>query len=151
MNNSTQFQVFIPFAFEWLGNHYPDDPNGDGNPCDSTNLEAGQQRACAAVAHKHYLAQSFNNPDRYPARANFAQDMYAETDDGDKPYLVGVADPISVACDAKDVIATPAPSLGMSQRGANRWARRHQCSYTNCPCRPRQFGGHGLERSLDRC
>jgi hypothetical protein len=45
---------------------------------------------------------------------------------------VAVDDPISAACDADDF----GHGHGMSQEGASRWARGHQCSYANAPTLP---------------
>ncbi len=116
LNNSSKYQVFIPYQFERLGN-------------------SGQQLVSTAVASGHYVASGIDNPQNLAAKTLFAADILAETDDAtwDKPYFVGVPDPISTACDADDEAVN---QYGMSQQGASRWARGHECSYPDAPLSP---------------
>jgi len=60
INNSTGFQVFLPFKFESFGNGA--DPNNPADPCHSTNLSAAQANLCATVlaTGNHYAAYSLN-------------------------------------------------------------------------------------------
>ncbi len=115
-NNSSKYQVFIPYRFEKL-------------------LADEQQQVSAAVASGYYIASAIDNPSHYAAKALFAADMWGQTDDAswDKPYLVGVPDPISTACDADDEAVN---RYGLSQQGANRWARGHECSYSGATPAP---------------
>jgi hypothetical protein len=106
-NNSSKYQVFLPYRYEKL----------------TTNE---QQLVSDAVASGEYLAYAVDNPDALAAKALFAADIYEHTAAANKPYLVGVPDPISTACDADNAAAH---QYGMSQEGANRWARGHECSY----------------------
>lgn len=120
IENSTRRQAFIPLKFDSL--NLTATPNSPYNPCASTNLNADQTRICAAVAPQHYLAQSGVDA---PARAEHFSDVVGQTAPGsDKDYLASVVDPISTACGATNDISN---HWGMSQRGANRWARGNQC------------------------
>jgi len=123
INNSTAFQAFIPYKFESLPPaQFPDTPN---DPCASSNLNDRQRIVCNAVAPGYYIAYDLA-PDNYvPAFAEFSADAWLRTVDGSRPYLRGVADPISSGCDANDY----GHQRGMSQEGASRWARGNRCSY----------------------
>ena len=112
-NNSSKYQVFIPYQFDRLA------------------LQE-QHLITEAVASGHYIAYAIDNPDALAMKALFAADMKAHTADGtfDKPYLVRVPEPISTACDADNEAVN---QYGMSQQGANRWARGHECSYVGAP------------------
>ena len=123
-NNSTQYQAFIPYRFEGLNS---DESPNDVNHCASTLLNGDQQKVCAAVASGDYIASASPSGNQFAAKALFTADIKDDTDDGtfDKPYLASVLEPISVACDAVDEGEN---QYGMSQKGANRWARGHQCS-----------------------
>lgn len=124
-NNSTKYQAFFPYRFEALnGNALVNNPS---DPCASTNLNGYQQQVCAAIASREYIASASPPGNQFAAKALFAGDIFAQTADGtdDKPYLGSVLDPISVACDAQNEAVY---QLGMSQKGANRWARGDQCS-----------------------
>ena len=121
-NNSSKYQVFIPYRFE----RFESDE---------------QQQVSAAVASGYYIASAIDNPSHYAAKALFAADVWGQTDDatGDKPYLVGVPDPVSTACDADNEAIN---RYGMSQQGANRWARGHECSYSGAtPAQGNPAGG----------
>lgn len=131
LNNSTQFQAFIPYSFEGLTLNSTFNPNDATIPCNSTNLDALQTTLCSANSPRHYLAQDDGNPNALPAKALFFADVKNQTVDGtfDRPYLASVNEAISTACDADDF----GPGYGLSQEGANRWARGHQCSYSGAP------------------
>ncbi|MDQ7029180.1 MAG: SpoIID/LytB domain-containing protein [Ardenticatenia bacterium] len=124
INNSTSFQTFIPYKFESLTPAtFPDNPD---DPCASSNLNANQRIICNAVAPRHYI--SYNGD--LPAFTEFTGDVFDHTishpqQDTLYPYLLGVDNPISTACDANDY----GHRRGMSQEGASRWARGNQCSY----------------------
>jgi len=126
INNSTSFQVFLPFKFESFG----PDPNNASAPCQSTNLSANQTRLCQAVGTEGYYLSwdDATNPQYLPARANFFSDVLERTtSSGDKAYLIGVKDPISnnnATCSASN---SATHSWGMSQEGAQRWATGDQC------------------------
>jgi hypothetical protein len=64
INNSTSFQVFLPFKFETFG----PDPGNTSDPCQSTNLSANQLRLCQAVGTgSHYLSwDDASNPECPP-------------------------------------------------------------------------------------
>ena len=106
-NNSNDYQVFLPYRYEQLAT-------------------SEQQMVSNAVASGNYIAYAIDNPDNLAAKALFAADIDEHTDEADKPYLVGIPDSISTACDADDEAIN---QYGMSQQGANRWARGHECSY----------------------
>ena len=126
INNSSSFQVFLPFKFESFGS----DPDNASDPCRSTNLSDEQTRLCQAVGTgSYYLSwEDESNPEHLPARANFFSDVLTHTtSSGDKAYLIGVEDPISndnATCSASN---SAAHSWGMSQEGAQRWATGDQC------------------------
>ena len=122
IRNSNSDQVYIPYKYDSLYREvYPLEPNTP-DPCAFyISRNPSQQRACTAVAAKYYIAWWESD---VPAQANFQADSFGQTLSGDKPYLEGIPDPISAACD------TPRDALvvGMSSRGAMRWARGDQCA-----------------------
>jgi len=126
INNSTSFQVFLPFKFETFG----PDPDNASDSCQSTNLSSNQTKLCDAVGTgTHYLSwDAITNTAFLPALANFFSDVLERTtSSSDKAYLSGVADPISnnnATCSASN---SAAHSWGMSQTGAQRWATGDQC------------------------
>ncbi|MBX2999289.1 MAG: hypothetical protein KF893_12315 [Caldilineaceae bacterium] len=123
VNNSISFQAFIPYKFESLTP--ATFPNQSSTPCSSNNLNTNQLLICGATAPRHYISYEGS----LPAFTEFAADAYANTVNhpqlGNHPYMLGVADPISTACDANNF----GHQRGMSQEGASRWARGNQCSY----------------------
>ncbi|MGD2105614.1 MAG: SpoIID/LytB domain-containing protein [Anaerolineae bacterium] len=124
INNSTQFQAFIPYKFESL---YPATfPDNSSDPCASSNLNTAQHIVCGAVAPRHYISYDGD----LPAFTEYTSDVYDHTVSHPQqgtlyPYLLGVDNPISTACDASNY----GHYRGMSQEGASRWARGNQCSY----------------------
>lgn len=123
INNSTQFQAFIPYKFESLPP--VTFPNNPGNPCASNNLNTAQRMICHAVAPRYYVSYGAAPNDDLPAFTEFSADVWNRTVAGSQPYLVAVDDPISTGCDAN----TYGHGRGMSQEGASRWARGNRCSY----------------------
>lgn len=131
LGNSTNYQVFVPYTFE----QFPvfNTPNNNSAPCQSTNLNSYQQIVCNAVSQRRYL--SYSNDE--PAQTEFSSDAYGVTVEGTgeaSAYLLSVQDPISTACDSDGL----SHGRGMSQEGASRWARGHQCSYDGAPI----YGGN---------
>ena len=123
INNSTQFQAFIPYKFESLiPVTFPDNPD---NSCDSSNLNTAQSIVCGAVAPHHYVSYGTYPNDDLPALTEFSSDVWGRTVAGGQPYLIAVENPISTGCDANNY----GHGRGMSQEGASRWARGNQCSY----------------------
>lgn len=120
INNSNDYQVFIPYRFE--GVPPVTDPNNTTDPCASTNLNPDQQIICGAVAPRHYV--SYPPSDDLPAKTQFFADRIGRTRTGDEPYLIGVDDPISTSCFATNA----GHGWGMSSTGASRWARGNLCS-----------------------
>lgn len=120
INNSNQFQVFVPYAFEALPSaaspNFPDNPS---NPCASSNLNADQQIVCGAVAPRHYISYGTYPDDDLPAFTEYFADIRTRTVSGGQPYLIAVDDPISSHPD----IVNDGHGHGMSQKGASRWAR----------------------------
>ena len=120
-NSGSSYQVFVPYKFDSLN------PltilNNPGDPCNSTNLNSYQQSVCNAVSHKVYISYFASDA---PAKASFSKDFLGYSVDqlSDKPYFVGVGDPISTACGAQ-WLGNP---WGMSQQGAIRWAKGNQCA-----------------------
>jgi len=122
INNSTEFQAFIPYMFESL---YPVTfPNNPSNPCASSNLNTLQRLDCAAVAPQHYLSSSSND---LPAFVQYFDDVLSRTEgDPDTAHLRAVDDPISTGCYAGN---SPGHHYGLSQHGASRWARGSPCAF----------------------
>jgi hypothetical protein len=143
INNSTQYQVFIPYKFDaqnpWST---PLEPNVV-EPCSNIALlNSAQRRACDAVALKYYISPAGSDE---PARTNHFMDVRDNTySSGDQSYLIGVQEPISTACDAVTPCYPPGPNCtiyGMSQRGAGRWVLGHECSYLEAPTYPGNSNG----------
>ncbi|GIV68706.1 MAG: hypothetical protein KatS3mg109_0184 [Pirellulaceae bacterium] len=117
INNSTQFQVFVPYTFEALpSTTFPDNPS---NPCASGNLNNNQRIVCNAVAPRYYIAYGAHPNDDLPAFTEYFADIRNRTVSGGQPYLIAVDDPISSHPD----IVQDGHGHGMSQKGASRWAR----------------------------
>ncbi len=117
INNSNQFQVFVPYTFEALSSTtFLDNPS---DPCASSNLNRYQRIVCGAVARRHYIAYGTYPNDDLPAFSEFFADIGNRTVNGGQPYLIAVDDPISSHPD----IVPDGHGRGMSQKGAGRWAR----------------------------
>jgi hypothetical protein len=120
INNSNQFQVFVPYAFEALPSatspNFPDNPS---DPCASTNLNNDQRIVCDAVAPRYYISYGTYPNDDLPALTEYFADIRNRTLSGGQPYLIAVDDPISSHPD----IVNDGHGHGMSQKGASRWAR----------------------------
>jgi hypothetical protein len=117
INNSTQFQVFVPYAFEALPPiTFPDNLD---NPCASSNLNNNQRIVCNAVAARYYIAYGSYPNDNLPAFTEYFADIRNRTISGGQPYLVAVDDPISSHPD----IVQDGHGRGISQKGASRWVR----------------------------
>ncbi len=122
-NNSISFQAYVPYKFDSLNpSAVPLEPNTT-DPCAAGSLNALQQKVCAAVASRYYIARAEDNPNKRPAFAEFSSDAYLRTATGDHGYLIKVEDPISYDPAILDIISVSnAHQRGMSQNGANRWA-----------------------------
>jgi len=120
INNSNQFQVFVPYAFEALPSaaspNFPDNPS---DPCASTNLNNDQRIICDAVAPRYYISYGTYPHDDLPAFTEYFADIRNRTVSGGQPYLTAVDDPIS----SHPAIVQDGHGRGMSQKGASRWAR----------------------------
>jgi hypothetical protein len=148
INNSSARQVFIPYKFDSLNPAASLLEPSAANPCASDTLNSAQRMACAAIASRYYIARSEVN---LPAFAEFTADARTQTVSHPEqatrfPYLLGVANPISAACDANDL----GNLRGLSQEGANRWARGHQCSYPAAPTLPGNQAGSFWSVRWDR-
>ncbi len=74
INNSTDYQMFVPYRFEsLLPVTFPSDA---ATPCASSNLHTDQREVCRAVANRHYLAESSSDG---PVKAAFFQDAVGAT------------------------------------------------------------------------
>jgi hypothetical protein len=100
INNSTQFQVFVPGTY----NDYPSYQDEI-----ETTLNATQGQ---------YLSAG----DGHTVDAEFSSDVEGISNDGGQTYLKPVQDPIST-CDLRAY----GNGWGMSQRGAIRWAKGNTC------------------------
>lgn len=117
INNSNQFQVFVPYAFEALAT--TTSPNNPGNLCTSSHLNTNQRIVCNAVTPRHYIAFGVSPNDDLPAFTQYFADIRHRTVNGGPPYLIAVDDPISSHPD----IVPDGHGHGLSQKGASRWAR----------------------------
>lgn len=135
-NNSASRQVFVPYRFELLrveggdpGHNPTTTPTPNVNNC-TTIPDSGvtryQRNVCEALSHTRGVYVSPSDRDA-PVMTEFSSDVKARTTPGATPHLVSVDNPISTACDAQNV----GHGRGMSQKGAMRWARGHECSYDN--------------------
>jgi len=121
INNSTQYQVFVPYYFDTL-------------------TSAQQQRVDEAVSDVWYMTLP-NSTD--PIDALYGADNGATTLQGSTSYLKSVPDPISAA------YGSPNGTLngGMSSRGASRWGFGHTSSrgpdYETSPNYPHDSNGDG--------
>jgi hypothetical protein len=137
VNNSNSYHVFVPLKFESLP---PVTANITATePCALEGLGTSRELVCAAVAPRYYIAYGDSTDDDQPAFTEFSSDVFARTKSNPtdragnpSPYLLGVQDPISTACDANNY----GHGHGMSQEGASRWARGQQCSYNGAPVLP---------------
>lgn len=125
INNSNQFQVFVPYAFEALQSvTLPDNP---ANPCASTNLNRDQRIVCDAVAPRYYITYGTYPNDDLPAFTEYFADVPTRTVSGGYPYLIAVDDPISSHPEIVQYCNLYPKECGhghgMSQKGASRWAR----------------------------
>ena len=103
INNSTQFQVFIPGTY----NDYP-------------NYQTDIDIALNATQGRYLSAG-----DGHTIDAEFFADVVSATgSDPSKSYLTTVQDPISTSC---IVSVAGSHDYGMSQRGAIRWAKGNEC------------------------
>jgi len=103
INNSTQFQVFIPGTYNTYPNYQTDI---------DTALNATQ-------------GQFLSAGDGHTIDAEFSSDIIGQSVDGNQNYLKPVQEPISSStCNLSGV---PGNGWGMSQRGAIRWARGNTC------------------------
>jgi peptidoglycan hydrolase-like amidase len=102
INNSTQYQVFIPGTY----NAYPD-------------YQADIDAALNATQGQYLSAG-----DGHTIDAEFSSDMIGGSQDGGQTYLNPIQDPISTntACTVSNGNLT-----GMSQKGAIRWAKGNEC------------------------
>jgi hypothetical protein len=127
-NNSISFQAFIPRRLErLLPVNYPDDAdNRWDDPCgaDIGSLNTAQRIICSALASPDWMAYL-----GFPIKAHFAADIPGHTNSSSRPYILGLPDPISTACDSN----LAGHGWGMSQEGASRWGRGSECSYPGAP------------------
>ncbi len=124
INNSISYQAFVPGKFAAYGAQ-PDNP---GEPCASGNLSGSQSKLCTAMRAPRYLSPAASD---VPVLTEFSADWPDRTiGRASQPGLVAVDDPISNTSNGV-CTSTSAGShgRGMSQTGAQRWARGTQCAY----------------------
>ena len=107
MDNSIDYQVFIPYAYEYFNN--------------PGNRELVKSLIAQAVSSTNGQYLSFEGT---IIDAEFGSDMLGNSSNEGKDYLIGVEDPISTTCGAED----NSNRWGMSQLGAYRWSRGNQCA-----------------------
>jgi peptidoglycan hydrolase-like amidase len=151
MDNSSNFQVFIPYSFEFYtlggsGLAEETDPCNE-NSSITNSLNTVQQLICDAVTstHGYYLSQDDSAIDAQFASDSVDRTATCKNEDGtgcrnadssaEIFYLKEVQDPISSSvCDAVDFGQSTTPGAdmdkvwGMSQKGAMRWAKGNQCA-----------------------
>lgn len=133
INNSTEFQVYVPNSFGAPGFGYAESTCTNGG-----SLTDMQTHICTALTDKSYLAYFSSQSPAYqadPIDALYAADIQTRTMSIDATagpprtnYLVGVEDPISA--NHSDSITLGNPE-GFSQRGASRWAYGSQSFCNN--------------------
>jgi peptidoglycan hydrolase-like amidase len=150
MDNSSNFQVFIPYSFEFYtlgGSHL----NEAADPCNenasvTNSLNEVQQLICDAVTstHGYYLSQDGSAIDAQFASDSVDRTATCKNADGtgcrnadssaEIYYLKEVQDPISNSCDSTNFgqSTTSGPDMdkvwGMSQKGAVRWSKGNECA-----------------------
>lgn len=102
-NNSTLFQVFVPYHYDTL-------------------TDAQKARVQAATAARVYMTEASST---YPIEALYGADNPGSTAQGNRPYLKSVPDPISAAYGSWDGTGNG----GMSSKGASRWSFGHTSSW----------------------
>jgi hypothetical protein len=127
INNSSGFQVFVPYKFDSLNpGHSVFEPNSI-YPCFDITINEAQSKSCDAIYHKYYIARSDVD---LPAFAEFSGDTIEQTlthpTPSAFPYIKGVPDPISNATYGALNLGN---RRGLSSRGANRWSLGNQYSY----------------------
>ncbi|NJO83362.1 MAG: SpoIID/LytB domain-containing protein [Blastochloris sp.] len=135
INNSTEFQAFIPYRFERRTAYFPPDP---GDPCGSENIIPGSPadilcQAASRTFGSYMTSNTAGFGGDFPVFAAFSADVIERTTDfpgSGASHLISVANPISRA--GLDPAACSAVNLGnpygMMQQGAARWARGDQCA-----------------------
>jgi len=120
-NNSNQFQVFVPYYYDTL-----------------TFLQKVMVQI--ATSNHHYLSEASSS---YPIEALFGADNPGVTNQGNRPYLKSVSDPISQQYGASDGTLLG----GMSSKGASRWSFGHTSSKgpvsSTHPNYPHDVDGYG--------
>ena len=115
INNSNQFQVYIPYTYEKL-------------------TTAQQQRVVVAMSQVLYMSPTTGND---AIRAHYGADNGPDTTDGGETYLKSVSDPINDAYGCLNPngghYENSHPSCGtgnggMSSKGASRWGFGHTSS-----------------------
>jgi len=130
INNSRDFQVFVPYKFDTLP---PSHQTLTWLAVDPT------------AEPKRYLSR----PDEItPTFIMYFDDIPGRTKrDPNTAHLWDVPDPISTACDA---YTRTVNGYGMSQRDANRWVRGQQCSYDGATVVPGNPAGGPWRLSWSR-
>ncbi|NOK63344.1 MAG: hypothetical protein GFH27_549361n21 [Chloroflexi bacterium AL-W] len=138
INNSIEYQAFVPYFFDRLGDYVGNSPTNpiptNVNPCTDDFFDPGQitveqQMICNAVGRNQYLSLSTNDN---PIQSEFSADW----PDGVVPELETEpkVDPISTTGNSDDPCAVSledqnaSHGRGMTQFGANRWARGDRCA-----------------------
>ncbi len=124
INNSISYQAFVPGKFAAYGAQ----PDNLAEPCASLNLSAAQRKLCDAMRTPRYLSPAASD---VPVLTEFSADWPDRTvGRASQPGLVAVDDPIS---NTSNGICTSSGAgshgRGLSQTGAQRWARGTQCAY----------------------
>jgi hypothetical protein len=98
------------------------------DPCASDNLGVTQRKLCGAMDVPRYLAYGNGT---FPIQAMFSADWPTRTvSSGVNTGLVSVDDPVSNTTNGVCISSgVGSHGRGMSQTGANRWARGSQCAY----------------------
>jgi hypothetical protein len=112
INNSTDYQVFIPGSYDSYK-----------NPNDPAAAQQIQGWISQAVSETQGQYLSYNGSDE-TIDAEFGGDFIGQSvPEGSKSYLISIQDPISTTC-ANNIYN----GWGMSSAGAIRWSRGNQCA-----------------------
>jgi hypothetical protein len=135
INNSTEFQAFVPYRFERRTGYFPPDPD---DPCGSENILPGSPadilcQALSRTAGYYMTSATAGYGGDFPVRAAFSADVIKRTADSPdlrETHLISVTNPVSISGLTPNVCSATnmGNPYGMSQLGAARWARGDHCA-----------------------
>jgi hypothetical protein len=156
VDNSIANQAFLPYRFELLrlqaGDHaFQPGATATPDPLDCEEFAADgvtrdQRKLCDALRAVRGVYLSSSEKDQ-PIFAEYSSDIYLRSKAGSFAYLHPIDDPISYLPAVID-LAAPGHNRGMSQNGANRWARGSSSRFPPPAGRPWSVSLAGYEQIL---